>query len=135
MVDRIWPRKSWQRVELRPLAKDSQFYEHVQLLAPKNEGQASAKAQLLAATLSLRKSYRLMFLQSEQTSITIPLLSVVTSWLVVIFFSFGIFAPRIPNVMFNAGHLRDGCFRCDLHHPVDELAVQRGAENFSRGDS
>jgi hypothetical protein len=99
MVDRIWPRKSWQRVELRPLAKDSQFYEHVQLLAPKNEGQASAKAQLLAATLSLRKSYRLMFLQSEQTSITIPLLSVVTSWLVVIFFSFGIFAPRIPNVM------------------------------------
>jgi len=40
-----------------------------------------------------------MFLQSEQTSITVPLLSVVTTWLVIIFFSFGIFAPRTPNVV------------------------------------
>ena len=99
MVDRIWPRKSSQSVELRPLANGSHFYEHLQLLAPRNEGQASTKAQLLAATLNFRKAYRVMFLQSEQTSITIPLLWVVTSWLVLIFFSFGLFAPRMPNVM------------------------------------
>ena len=57
------------------------------------------KTQLLAATLNLRKTYWLLFLQSEQNSIAIPLLSVVTAWLVIIFFSFGIFAPRIPNVI------------------------------------
>jgi Protein of unknown function (DUF4239) len=99
IVDRIWPRQSSQSVELKPLAGGARFYEHLQQLVPKNEGQASVKAQLLAATLSLRRTYWLMFLQSEETSITVPLLSVVTAWLVVIFFSFGIFAPRIPHVV------------------------------------
>ena len=99
IVDRIWPRTGSQSVELEPLASGARFYEHIQLLAPKNEGQASVKAQLLAATLSVRRTYWFMFLQSEQTSIAIPLLSVVSAWLVIIFFSFGIFAPRVPNVM------------------------------------
>ena len=99
VVDRIWPKERSQSVELRPSANGPQFYEHLQQLTPKNEGQASAKAQLLTATLSLRKTFWLMYLQTEQTSITIPLLSVVTSWLVLIFFSFGIFAPRTPNVI------------------------------------
>ncbi len=99
IVDRIWPRKRSQSGELKPLANAAIFYEHLQLLTPKNEAQASTKAQLLTATLSLRKTYWLMFLQTEQPAITIPLLSVVTSWLVVIFFSFGIFAPRTPNVI------------------------------------
>jgi hypothetical protein len=99
IVDRIWPRKSSQSAELHPLANGAHFYEHLRLLAPKNEEQASVKAQLLAATLSLRKTYWLMFLQSEQSSIAVPLLSVVTAWLVVIFCSFGIFAPRVHNVI------------------------------------
>ena len=99
IVDRIWPRTGSQPVELKPLANGADFYKHLQLLAPKNDGQASVKAQLLTATLNLRKTYWFMFLQSEESSITIPLLSVVTSWLVVIFFSFGIFAPRIPHVV------------------------------------
>jgi hypothetical protein len=98
IVDRIWPRDSWQSSQLRPLTNGPIFYDHVRELAPKNEQQASVKAQLLAAALSLRRTYWLMYLQSE-TSIAVPLLSVVTSWLVVIFFSFGLFAPRLPNVI------------------------------------
>ena len=113
------------------MANGALFYEDLQLLTPKSEAQASVKAQLLAATLNLRKTYWLMFLQSEESSITIPLLSVVTAWLVIIFFSFGIFAPHMPECDRNAGYLRSGCFRCGLHHPVDELAVQRGAANLS----
>lgn len=99
IVERIWPKKSSDSVVLKPLDNSAQFYQHLQQLAPKNEAQTSAKTQLLAATVSLKKTYWLMFLQSEQTSISVPLLSVVTAWLVIIFFSFGIFAPRIPNVM------------------------------------
>ena len=98
-VDRIWPSDESKSFELRPVADFVHFYQHVQLLAPTNEVQASAKAQLLVATLNLRKTYWLMFLQSQQTSITAPLLSVVTAWLVLIFYSFGLFAPRIPNVI------------------------------------
>ncbi|WP_158786967.1 DUF4239 domain-containing protein [Granulicella sp. L46] len=98
-VDRIWPISKSQSFELSPGASATHFYQHVEQLAPKNDVQASAKAQLLAAILNLKRTYWLMFLQSEQTSITVPLLSVVTTWLVIIFFSFGIFAPRTPNVV------------------------------------
>jgi hypothetical protein len=40
-----------------------------------------------------------MYLQSEQASISMPLLVVVTAWLVAIFVSFGLFAPKNPTVM------------------------------------
>jgi hypothetical protein len=40
-----------------------------------------------------------MFLKSEQPAMSFSLLAVVTSWLVIIFFSFGLFAPRTPNVI------------------------------------
>lgn len=99
IVDRIWPKNKTRSFELKPSGYDSNFYDDVQRLVPKNESQASVKAQLLTATLSLRKTYWLLFLKSEQTSITIPVLSAVTAWLVVIFYSFGIFAPRIQNVV------------------------------------
>jgi hypothetical protein len=98
-VDRIWPRKSSQSFELRPVEDFVRFYQHVQLLAPKDEVQASAKAQLLVAALNLRKTYWLMFLQSQHTSVTVPLLSVVTTWLVIIFYSFGLFAPHHLDVV------------------------------------
>jgi Protein of unknown function (DUF4239) len=99
IADRIWPKSKTQSFELKPSANGADFYKHVQQLVPKNEAQAAAKAQLLTATLNLRKTYWLLFLQTEQTSITVPILSAVASWLLVIFFSFGIFAPRIPNVI------------------------------------
>ncbi|MGD0646531.1 MAG: hypothetical protein ABR971_00970 [Acidobacteriaceae bacterium] len=76
-----------------------QFYQHIQLLAPKDEVQASAKAQLLVAALNLRKTYCLMFLQSQHTSVTVPLLSVVSAWLAIIFYSFGLFAPHHLDVV------------------------------------
>lgn len=40
-----------------------------------------------------------MYLQSEQASISIPLLIVVTLWLFAIFMSFGMFAPSNATVM------------------------------------
>jgi Protein of unknown function (DUF4239) len=103
IVDRIWPKDSAQSFQLKPTSKGADFYEHVELLVPRNAEQAAVKAQLLAAILNLRKTYWFLYLQSEQTSITVPVLWAVTLWLVVIFFSFGIFAPRIPNVFLTFG--------------------------------
>ena len=40
-----------------------------------------------------------MFLESEQASVSIPLLVAVTSWLVAIFVSFGMFAPSNTTVL------------------------------------
>jgi putative lipoic acid-binding regulatory protein len=99
VVDRIWPTTKTQSSQLKPSAKGSYFYQQLELLAPKTDAQTSDKAQLLAATMNLTKTYSLLYLQSEQTSIAPTLLGVVTSWLVAIFISFGVFAPRNSTVM------------------------------------
>jgi hypothetical protein len=98
-ADRIWPKDKSALFQLRPEQHSEDFYKEVQLLVPKNDAQASAKAQLVSLTMSLKKGYWLMYLQTVQTPIPTPLLMVVTSWLVAIFISFGIFAPRNLTVM------------------------------------
>jgi hypothetical protein len=94
-TDRIWPKVISGQSQLRPRGASKDFYREVELLVPKNEIQAALKSDILSMTSALRKSQWLMFLKLEQTSVSIPLLCVVTSWLVAIFISFGIFAP--PN--------------------------------------
>jgi hypothetical protein len=94
-IDRIWPKDKSSLAQLKPKENDVFLSAQLQSLVPKNEMQASAKAQAIALLQSLRKSNWLMFLESEQASIPPLLLIVVTSWLVIIFISFGIFAP--PN--------------------------------------
>jgi hypothetical protein len=98
-VDRIWPKEKSQLYQLRPANNGQNLYKQLQLLVPKNDTQASAKAQLMSLTVILKKTYWLMYLQSEQTSVPIPLLAVVTSWLMAIFVSFGVFAPRNSTVI------------------------------------
>jgi hypothetical protein len=94
-ADRIWPKEKSSLYQLRPENDSAIIMEQLQLLTPKNEMQVVAKAEISSLIQSLRRSYWLMFLESEQATIPLPLLFVVTSWLVVIFISFGIFAP--PN--------------------------------------
>jgi Protein of unknown function (DUF4239) len=94
-VDRIWPSEASLRSQLRPKNNLQNFYNQLQLLVPKDDTQTAIKAEVMSRTLALRKANWLMFLESEQTSVSIPLMAVVTSWLLAIFISFGIFAP--PN--------------------------------------
>jgi len=84
---------------IRPQNNGKNVYTELGLLVPKNDAQVSAKAHVTSLTLDLRKTYWLMFLESEQTSMSIPLLLVVTSWLLAIFISFGIFAPSNATVI------------------------------------
>jgi hypothetical protein len=94
-IDRIWPKERSSRSQLKPTGNDASLAVQLQLLVPKNDTQATAKAQIAALLQSLKKSYWLMFLESEQASVPMTLLLVVTAWLIIIFISFGIFAP--PN--------------------------------------
>lgn len=98
-VDRIWPKKKSQVIQLRPPNYAENLFDDLQGLAPKNDAQAFVKTQIMSVAISLRKTYWLIYLQSEQNSMPIPLMVVVTSWLVAIFVSFGIFAPRNSTVM------------------------------------
>lgn len=94
-TDRIWSKRTSGESSLKPRAESKDFYREMELLVPTNEIQTALKSEILSMTSALKKSQWLMFLKSEQTSVSVPLLCVVTSWLVAIFISFGIFAP--PN--------------------------------------
>ncbi len=98
-IDRIWPKEKSEVFQLRPRSNEGDLYAELQKLVPKNETQVAAKAQLTLLTLELKRTYWLMFLESEQTSMSLPLLVVVVSWLIAIFISFGAFAPSNSMVM------------------------------------
>jgi hypothetical protein len=98
-MDRIWPKEGSRFSELRPKDLSRNVYKQVELLVPKNATEASAKAQIVTTVQRLKETYWLMFLTSEQTTVSLLLLMVVTSWLVTIFISFGIFAPPNSTVL------------------------------------
>jgi hypothetical protein len=61
-------------------------------LAPRNDVQVSLKSQAVGVGSDLGQLPWLLFEQSGR-SISMPLLIVVISWLAIIFFSWGLFAP------------------------------------------
>lgn len=98
-LNRIWPAEGSQSFQLKPENNAEDVNIELHRLVPKDAVQASVKTQVSEMIKSLRKTYWLMYLESEQASISIPLLIVVTSWLIAIFISFGIFAPPNSTVM------------------------------------
>ena len=93
--DRIWPKADSQSSQLKPRDLSKNIYEQVLALRAMDATQASIKAQISATVQQLTRTYWLMYLNSEQATVSVPLLCVVTCWLIMIFVSFGIFAP--PN--------------------------------------
>src|SRR5580704_4642834 len=98
-IDRIWPKEKSQRFQLRPVDNERTLVAEMLMLSPKDDAQAATKSQIIAAISQAKMTYWLMFLQAEQASIPVPLLIVVTLWLVTIFISFGVFAPPNATVM------------------------------------
>ena len=85
-------------VRVQPIDTGQTFYNQLQLLAPKTDAQVAVKAAAISAAIALRRTYWLMFLGSEGSSLSRPLLLVVVAWLTAIFISFGLFAPRNDTV-------------------------------------
>jgi hypothetical protein len=98
-IDRIWPKEGSGLSELKPRDLSQNINAQVQMLVPKNAIEAAAQSQILTTVQGLKKTYWLMFLNSEQTTVSVLLLIVVTAWLVTIFISFGMFAPPNNTVM------------------------------------
>ncbi len=93
-LERIWPSHASRQSQLRPGDRGQVLYHQLQILAPRNDTQAAAKTVAISAADSLRRTHFLMFLKSEQNSLSFPLLAVLVAWLTVIFIGFGLLAPR-----------------------------------------
>jgi Protein of unknown function (DUF4239) len=98
-IDRVWPGEASRQMELRPKESSEDFYSELWTLTPKNDTQAAIRSQAISLADGLRQARWLMFIEAEQTSMSIPLLVVVTAWLAAIFISFGLFTPPNPTVI------------------------------------
>jgi hypothetical protein len=68
------------------------FYEEVQGLLPKDDRQRSLKADALSILLEVKQTRWLMY-EQQSTSMSVPMLIILVSWLTALFMSFGLFAP------------------------------------------
>jgi hypothetical protein len=89
----MWPGKRTEAVRLAPNPQTADaLYEAIQKLVPGDEPQRGLKAQAASLAVELRHLRYLLLVQSV-SSISMPLLWVVVSWLLVIFLSFSVLAP------------------------------------------
>ena len=98
-LDRLWPGEASRQVDLRPKEATQGFYSQLQALVPKNDSQGATKAEAISMAANLRQTRWRMFVEAEQTSMSIPLLVVLVAWLVAIFVGFGLFAPSNATVI------------------------------------
>jgi hypothetical protein len=68
------------------------LYERVQGLLPKDDRQRSLKAEAFSILLEIRQTRWLMY-EQQSTSMSVPMLIILVSWLTALFMSFGLFAP------------------------------------------
>lgn len=92
-VGSMWPEAASTPVQLAPNANAGDaFYGALQQLSPRDDLQRSLKTEATTLAEDLAQIRTLLLVQSAP-SISTPLLVVVVSWLVLIFFSFSLLAP------------------------------------------
>jgi hypothetical protein len=89
---RIWPRERAHQSSAVPTSRED-LLDKIQALSPKDGRQRSLQAQALTIALGIGRTRWLMY-QQLSVSVSKVLLVVMISWLTVVFFSFGLFAPR-----------------------------------------
>jgi|SRR5208283_2661106 len=98
-IDRIWPQESTQASQLSaPATGPEVILVKLEALSPKDDAQRSLQAQSLSMIIDLGQTRWLMYEQGAN-SVSGPMLLIFVFWLVAIFFSFGLFAPRNATVI------------------------------------
>jgi len=94
-LDRLWPQERPQSSEapLQPERSAEGLLDEIQALSPKDDKQRSLEAQALSMAVGIGRVRWLMYEQSN-ASFSRPLLLVMVFWLIAVFISFGLFAPR-----------------------------------------
>jgi hypothetical protein len=101
-IARLWPADASQESTLgaaETTAGGNSFYDEVLALTPATEAQRMLQAQSLTVARDLARARLLLIAQQETEPISNVFLVVLTSWLVVLFVSFGLFAPRNATVL------------------------------------
>jgi hypothetical protein len=98
-VHHIWPSQVSQKSILQPSDAGIQLFAKLHVLTPKSDSEAASKAEALSIAESLRHTRWLLFFESEQSTVPLPLLAVLLAWLTSVFLSFGLLAQPNPTVV------------------------------------
>jgi Na+-transporting methylmalonyl-CoA/oxaloacetate decarboxylase gamma subunit len=94
-VQRMWPSERRQSAELLPNEQlGDAFYVAIHRLSPRDDTQRALKTEAVTVMVDLGQ-LRLLLVAQSIPSISKPMLIILVSWLVVIFFGFSVVAP--PN--------------------------------------
>jgi hypothetical protein len=100
-VDQIWPGERTGQREAKPIDRGAAIeavqYKLLQL-SPQNETQRWLQSRALQASGDIAETRWLAIAQGGQSSLQIPFLVTLVTWLAIIFFSFGLCAPRNVTV-------------------------------------
>lgn len=98
-ISRMWPDEKSQSARLDPNpSRGLELYRAIQKMSPKDEEQRALKSQAIQILTDLGQMRWLLFEQAG-SSISTPLLVIVSVWLAAIFTSFGLFAPSNGTVV------------------------------------
>jgi hypothetical protein len=99
IIGRLWPEQMSKMAELAPTGGLSgAVYDSIESLSPKDERQRLLRTQALQMATEIGQARWLMYEQGT-TMVSKPLVIVVVFWLVFIFLSWGLFAPRNGTVI------------------------------------
>jgi hypothetical protein len=99
--DSLWPEDSSRKATLTTDAETGElgaFYDKVSALAPKTDAQRVIKGRALDLTTEVAQT-RLRLAAQKDSSIPVPFLVVLVSWLVILFSGYGLMAPRNATVI------------------------------------
>jgi membrane-bound ClpP family serine protease len=83
---------------VEPSTGSEALVEKIQALSPRDDAQRSLQAQSLSMVIGLIQTRWLMYEQGA-SSVSEPMLAILVFWLIAIFISFGLFAPRNATVI------------------------------------
>jgi hypothetical protein len=104
-VKRLWPTDGAQRSTAAPDSAEGGMIFHSLLLGlhPADERQRVLLAQAVQISMDLARTRWLMAAAEESPVIPQPFVAILLVWLVILFASFGLFAPRNATVMAMTG--------------------------------
>jgi Protein of unknown function (DUF4239) len=101
-IARLWPADAAQEATLgapETMAGGKRLHAQLLALAPADDTQRALRSQALQIAAELARTRLLLVAQHESTAISGVFLVILSFWLVVLFASFGLFAPRNATVI------------------------------------
>ncbi len=101
-IKRVWPKERMEQMEAKALdsgAGIEALQEKFLQLSPQNDAQRWLQSRALQVSGEIAGERWLLFERIGRSSFPMPFFVILVSWLVVIFFSFGLFSPRNTTVI------------------------------------